>query len=492
MARLLAFAILGVLWQPCLCVVKSDNSLPNVRPPLANRTFTSQAVENYIAQLSSQPWRDPNLNVLFSNCFPNVLDRAVLRFTPDLLDPDAFIVTGDIPAMWLRDTLGELAPYFKFARAEKKLGDLLRGALRRLLKSVLLDSYANAFSLVESTGQPSPNANDKTAGMVMGVFERKYELDSLAAVLKFGNMYYESTDDPIPFRDGLWERAVKRILSTLRAEQQVDGSSPYSFQRQAFEPTDTLSHGNGWPAAYTGMVRTAFRPSDDAVTFPFNIPANAMIAVELNRTAALVSKLLDQPNLASQVTSLSGEIADAVWKHGVFSHPVSKGRVFAYEVDGMGNAYFADDANVPSLLSLPFLGFLSEANPIYLETRTMLLSTQTNPWFFSGTAPAGIGGPHVGVGYVWPMSLIVQALTSINDTRTAELLDELVLSSAGTGLMHESYWLDNVTQFTRPWFGWANSLLAELILKLSKEKPSLLFHNTSIVERLSSAAPMIV
>lgn len=87
------------------------------------------------------------------------------------------------------------------------------------------------------------------------------------------------------------------------------------------------------------------------------------------------------------------------------------GKVFAFEVDGFGSAYFMDDANIPSLLSLPYLGYVDKNDPIYKNTRKFVLS-EYNPYFFKGEAGEGIGGPHVGPGYIWPMSIIMRVYTS--------------------------------------------------------------------------------
>lgn len=466
----------------------SHHLLPHKRPAKVNRTFSSEVVDAYINATLKKPWRNQNLSVLFSNCLPNALDQAVKLFRPgtETEKPDAFIITGDIPAMWLRDSMNALLPYFRFVSADmpdSHLGALLRGALYRSMSSVMLDSYANAFALVGPKQQPSPHTQDHTSGMVMGVYERKYEVDSLASVLKLGREYYKATKDPIPFQDGDWVRTVRRIIDTYRGEQKEitainAGKAPYQFQRNTNEPTDTLSHSVGWPGRYTGMIRTAFRPSDDGAKYPYNIPVNAFAAVELESAAAMLRDLGLDAKLAEEASVLANEIKEGIRHYGVVEHPTLRKKVYAYEVDGFGNAYFSDDANIPSLLSLPYLGFVKKEDRVYLNTREMVLNERTNPWYFRGTAPAGIGGVHNGLGYVWPLSLIMQAMTSDSDEEISKLLEDLVQSSAGTGLMHESYWLNNVSTFTRPWFVWANALLGELLIRLSLEKPTLIFKNS--------------
>ena len=237
-----------------------------------------------------------------------------------------------------------------------------------------------------------------------------------------------------------------------------------------------LLDGNGVPAARTGMSKSSFRGSDDAVTLPFNIPANAMAVVELRKVANMIDELSgsDQTDLVLSMRSLADEIEEAVEKFGKITHSVTGKVVYAYEVDGFGSAYFMDDANIPSLLSLPYLGYVNADDETYLNTREAVLSTRTNPFYFSGEAGEGVGGPHKGYGMVWPMAIAVRALTSLDRDEVMGCLKMLVKSSAGRGFIHESFWKDNVTQFTRPWFAWANSLFSEVITMIIDEHPSII------------------
>jgi len=302
------------------------------------------------------------------------------------------------------------------------------------------------------------------------IFERKYELDSIVAVMKLSVEYYEATGDTSVFNSN-WTLAIETILNTIQVQQ--GGSTeynPYFFQRTTTVPTDTLMFGTGAPANRCGLSKSPFRPSDDATTFPFLIPSNAFAVVYLRA----ISKLLPS-NLAQFAQDLANQIDMAIQQYAIINHP-AYGQVYAYEIDGYGNFIIMDDANIPSLFSLPYLGYVSNSDPVYLRTRNVLWSSR-NPYFFSGSAGSGIGGPHDGLGWIWPMSIIMKALTSDNDTEIMDCLNLLIQASAGTGFMHESFWLDNVGSYTRPWFGWANSLFGELIINIAETKPYLIFNS---------------
>lgn len=434
---------------------------PSRRPPLAERCFTSVAVEQCITRLTGRLRGDPELAWLFANCFPNTLDTTVRVGTDETGRPDTFVVTGDIPAMWLRDSTAQVWPYLPLAREDTALRGLLVGVINRQVRCVLLDPYANAF-------EPDPAAchwaSDHTA-MRPGVHERKYELDSLCAVLRLSRGYHAATGDTDPF-DSCWLEALDLILATLRQEQQGnvgDGEPPYMFARTTTNATETLAlYGRGHPARPCGLIRTAFRPSDDAALLPYHIPANAMATVELRAVAALLAGPLNQPERARAAAVLADEVDTAIRAHGVMQHPAC-GEVYAYEVDGYGSAYFMDDANVPSLLSLPYLGYVQASDPLYQATRRAVLGPH-NPYHFTGRAAAGVGGPHIGLGHVWPLSILMRGLTSQDGAEIHECLETLKRTHAGTGFMHEAFWKDDPGRFTRPWFAWANTLFGELVL----------------------------
>ncbi len=425
------------------------------RPASEARRFTSPAIETAITEVSAQ-MADSELALLFGNCLPNTLDTTVQFVDGDR--PDTFVITGDIHAMWLRDSTAQVWPYLPFAKEDARLQRLLAGVVNRQVRCVLIDPYANAFN---RGMEGSEWADDRTA-MRPELHERKWELDSLCAVLRLSHGYWRATGDTSPF-DADWLAAMQLIVQTMRVEQRQDGSSPYRFQRKAWSPTDTLPFdGQGWPARPNGLIVSGFRPSDDACQLPYLIPAN-FFAVSALRQLAELATALAHAQLAAKAQALALEVEAAL---------PTAGRL-PYEIDGYGNRLDMDDANLPSLLSLPYLGALAVDDPRYVSTRAFALS-EDNPFFFSGLAGRGIGGPHCGLGMIWPMSLIVQALTSTDEDEIVTCLRQLKATHAGTGFMHESFHQDDAARFTRPWFAWANTLFGELILTLASNRPHLL------------------
>jgi meiotically up-regulated gene 157 (Mug157) protein len=425
------------------------------RPAPAARCFSSPAVEAAIERVASG-MADASLARLFANALPNTLDTTV-----DFSDgprPDTFVITGDIDAMWLRDSTAQVWPYLAFARADARLQRSLAGVLNRQVRCVLIDPYANAFNKGHEGSQWS---SDHTA-MRDELHERKWELDSLCAVLRLSHGYWQATADLSPF-DADWAKAMALVLQTFRQQQRRESVGPYRFQREALNPTDSLAFdGIGWPARPNGLICSAFRPSDDACLYPYLIPANFFAVSSLRQLDQLASAL-GLTTLAADAHTLADEVEAAL--------PTTA--VLPYETDGYGNAVFMDDANVPSLLSLPYLGCLSADDPRYRATRAFVLS-EDNPFCFAGRAGRGIGGPHCGMGMIWPLALTMQAMTSTDDAEIIQCLTTLKHSDAGTGFMHESFHQDDASNYTRPWFAWANSLFGELILQLDAQRPHLL------------------
>lgn len=440
------------------------------RPFLKKRCFTSTAIEQAVSDVSGRI-RDPELAWLFSNCFPNTLDTTVDHGTDERGNPDTFVITGDIDAMWLRDSTNQVWPYLPFLREDPALRKMVEGVVRRQARCVLLDPYANAF--YKDGSRASHWKTDQTK-MLPGVHERKYELDSLCAVLRLACGYHAATGDTAPF-DTAWIRCVRTVLDTITTQQAGLGEAgyrDYTFARSGMNPADTIPFGTGHPGARCGLSKSPFRPSDDGSHLPFPIAANAMAVVCLRQTASLLRRLKGRERLAQRAESIASEIAGAISRFGVVKHP-DCGRIFAYEVDGFGSHYLMDDANVPSLLSLPYLGFVKASHPIYQRTRSFVLSGR-NPYFYKGRAGQGVGGPHVGQGFIWPMALVMQAMTSSSEQEIAVCLRTLKRSHAGTGFMHETFWKDDPKKFTRSWFAWANTIFGELIVKLDRERPGFL------------------
>lgn len=437
------------------------NTFATRRPAPELRKFSTASVEALTDRVASEIF-DPELAWLFRNCLPNTLDTTIDYQESD--GPDSFVITGDIPAMWLRDSAAQVWPFLPLARSDEKLRAMLAGVIRRQAGGILLDPYANAYYRDPVLG----HWKDDRTEMRPGVHERKWELDSLAYFVRLSHGYWAATGDVSPFGE-TWRAAMAAMFGLLEIEQGAGQRSRYSFER----PGGTVlpQGGRGRPSAECGLIRCAFRPSDDMVTFPFLVPANAMMAVALRDIGVLLDTL-GCAELLSQASRFSAEIFAALEELAVVEHPVH-GEIWAYEVDGLGGVHLMDDANVPSLLSLPYLGFCENADPRYLRTRGFCLSGD-NPHFVTGTAGTGIGSPHTGPGTIWPMSLTMQALTATDDGEILACLRQLVASHAGTGFMHESFHADDAGSFSRPWFSWANTLFGELMVTVAEERRHLL------------------
>ena len=441
------------------------------RPKTGNRKFISKAVEENIAKIKASI-ADAELCELFENCYPNTLDTTI-NFRIENNKPDTFVITGDINAMWLRDSTAQVWPYLPLANDDEHLKDMLEGVINRQTKCILIDPYANAFNYTTSDSEWK---NDLTA-MKPELHERKWEIDSLCYPVKLAHGFWKTTKDSSCF-DSNWREATRLILKTFREQQRKDGAGPYKFGRVTAWSTDTVpGNGYGNPIKPVGLIASIFRPSDDATIYPFNIPSNFFAVISLRQLAEIYQSALNDYKFASACLALAAEVEDALRKYAVGKH-LEYGKIYAYEVDGFGNKLFMDDANVPSLLSLPYLGCFSNKDAFYQNTRKFLLS-EDNPYFFKGVAAKGIGSPHTLVDRIWTISIIMQAITSDDDDEIIGCLKHLKSTHAGTGFMHESFHKDNADDFTRKWFAWANSLFGELIMKLFNERPELLKKNYS-------------
>ncbi len=436
------------------------------RPPLEARKFTSEAVENAIARVKKDI-ADAELAWLFENCFPNTLDTTVRAGTLDG-KPDTFVITGDIDAMWLRDSAAQVWPYLPLALQEKKLQNMLAGVVHRQTRCILIDPYANAFNYGATGSEWAKDLTD----MRPELHERKWEIDSLCYPVRLAHGYWKTTGDTSIF-DDKWRQASHLIVETWRIQQRKNDKGPYTFQRVTSAATDTLpGYGRGNPTRPVGLIHSGFRPSDDACIYPFLIPSNLFAAKSLEQLAEIYAHVVYDTVFARVCSQFAGELRALVTQYARVQHP-RYGEIYAYEVDGFGNRLFMDDSNVPNLLSLPYLGACAANDKIYRNTRAFVLSGD-NPYFFSGTAGAGIGGPHVGLDMIWPLALTMRALTSNDDAEIVAALRTLKHTHAGTGFMHEAFHKDNPQRFTRKWFAWANTLFGELILKIHAERPHLL------------------
>jgi meiotically up-regulated gene 157 (Mug157) protein len=440
---------------------------PVVRAARNKRRFESNAIEQAISRFQRDV-KDPELRWLFENCFPNTLDTTV-SFRLKNNRPDTYVITGDIDAMWLRDSSAQVWPYINFVKEDLHLKQLIAGVINRQTACILKDPYANAF--YDDPARVGEWAHDLT-DMKPGIHERKWEIDSLCYPLRLSYRYWQLTGDTAPF-DAQWRNAVQTILKTFREQQRKTGDGPYHFERKTSWATDSAPLGGyGYPVNPVGLICSTFRPSDDATIYLFLIPSNFFAVVSLRQAAEMVTKIFKDPILSKELSTLAGEVEEALKKYGVIDHP-DYGRIYPYEVNGFGSFNLMDDANVPSLLGLPYIGAVEPDDEIYQNTRRMLLSPH-NPFFYKGQAGEGIGGPHAGKNMIWTLGIIMRGLTSQSEAEIRQCLHILKSTHAGTGFMHESFHKDDAKVFTRKWFAWANTLFGELLWKTYTTAPKLL------------------
>ena len=425
-----------------------------LRPPEEVRTFRSEAVDAKIASVAAKI-KNKTVRDMFEACYPNTLDTTVKG--------DGYVITGDIDAMWLRDSAAQVWPYLRHVGEDAKLKELVRKLILRQFANMRLDPYANAFYADE---EKEGEWKDDMTDMKPGLHERKYEIDSLCYPIRLAHGYWKASGDTTVF-SGEWENTLRIVLRTFREQQRKGGQeTSYRFQRWTKTPVDTLGNGGrGNPVRPVGLIASAFRPSDDATILPFLVPSNFFAVDVLRKSSEILRATGGDAALAKECDALADEVHDALMKHAVVDTE-RWGRVYAFEVDGYGGRILMDDANAPSLLSLPYLCGVDRHDPVYVNTRRMILSPEGNPYCFRGKALEGIGSPHTGLGKVWPMSLIMRILTSEDDDEIRAAMKMLVDTTAGTGFMHESVNADDPADFTRSWFAWANTLFGEVVLEL--------------------------
>ena len=423
-----------------------------------------EKVRNRLQPLRGTLERVPGLWDMFEKCFVNTLETTVRA----LSEGDTFVITGDIDAMWLRDSTAQVLHYIRFAD-EPEVAALIEGLIARQAKCILIDPYANAFNVTDNgrhwtddLPEPSP-----------WVWERKYEIDSLCHPLLLAWRYFEKTGSA-RFMTDEFHRALDAIVTTFETEQRRD-TSGYYFIRHDCPPQDTLSHGGrGAPVGYTGMIWSGFRPSDDACQLGYLVPSN-LYAAKVMAYAADFARRMGDEALAARAEKVKSDVMAGIERFALVNDAVY-GQVYAYETDGLGHYVMMDDANVPSLLALPYLGICDRDDALYRRTRAWVLSRR-NPFYAEGARGAGVGSPHTPKGYVWPIALCIQALTSDDEDEVAGLLRTLMDTTAGTGFMHESFDPNDPERFTRPWFAWANSMFGELVYDTVERMPK-------VIERL--------
>ncbi|MBQ3705155.1 MAG: glycoside hydrolase family 125 protein [Clostridia bacterium] len=387
---------------------------------------------------------------MFQSCFLNTLETTVKCREPG----NTFVITGDIEAMWLRDSTAQVLQYIRFAD-DPAVSEIIEGLLARQAACIAIDPYANAFNETASGKHwtvdiPEPDPR---------VWERKYEVDSLCWPLLLADRLEKKTGRRTMLTPE-FHRMLRTIVDVFRTEQNHEKSGYYFIRHSPYPEPDLGEDGRGAPVARTGMTWSGFRPSDDACTYGYLVPSNLFA---LRALSALIrfARILEDDALARDANRLRQEIQEGLDQYAVVQTE-KYGEIWAYETDGLGHHLLMDDANCPSLLSLPWLEICDRNDPRYLRTRSFVLSAD-NPFYCTGSAAHGVGSPHTPRGFIWPIALCVQILTSVEDREAADALRMLLTTHADTRLMHESFDPDDPARFTRSWFAWANSMFGEAI-----------------------------
>lgn len=417
-------------------------------------TTIPRSLQTIIDEVQTAFPNNKKLNDLFARCFVNTYSTTL----QPMEDGTTFVITGDIPAMWLRDSAAQVRPYLLAANEDEKIKDMLTGVVNRQIKFILHDPYANAFNAGPSGDRYHEDQTEMTAWM----WERKYEIDSLCYPLQLAYLLWKTTGDTAHLGAEFHE-AVRTIVEVFKTEQHHEEKSAYRFERETQLHTETLIRdGLGSEVGHTGMTWCGFRPSDDACTYGYLVPANMFAVVALGYAAEMCETVLEEEALAKECRDLAAEIRTGIEKHGVIDHP-HFGKIYAYEVDGRGNYLLMDDANVPSLLAAPYLGYCDYEDEVYQNTRKFILS-RNNPFYYEGSVAKGIGSPHTPDHYVWHIALAIQGMTSIHQEERDELLETFLRTDGETGFMHEGFNASKPEEFTREWFAWSNTMFSEFIL----------------------------
>ncbi|MBR4465507.1 glycoside hydrolase family 125 protein [bacterium] len=456
--------VLSLVLLLVLSAAAEEAKFEDKRPAAEKRCFRSEAVEKQIVDLKDKLTAvDPKLYWMFANCFPNTLDTTV-RYSKKDGDDDTFVITGDIDAMWLRDSAAQVWPYLRYVGMDEPLRRLIRGVIRRQFSCILIDPYANAFN----DGPKGSHWQSDETEMKPELHERKYEIDSLCYPVRLAYAYWKKTGDATIF-DEKWLKAVRSIISVFKDQQNWNGfKNGYHFRRETAAYHDTRSNGGyGHPGKACGLIASAFRPSDDSTIFPYLIPSNFFAVSILKKAAEILRTVNKEEDLAKECEQLAEQVDSAIKKYAVAEHP-KYGKIYAFEVDGFGGVLLMDDSNAPSLLSLPYLTDVKSDDPIYQNTRKFVWS-EDDPYFFKGKAGEGIGGPHCGLDRPWPMSVIMKGLTTNDRAEKEWCVKQILNTDGGTGFIHESFNKNNAKDYSRSWFAWANTLFGELIIEMYVE-----------------------
>lgn len=413
-----------------------------------------KTIDSMIETVRSKFGEDHKIARMFEDCISNTL-RTTIKTQED---GSVFVITGDIPAMWLRDSSCQLRPFLLFAKEEVEIRKMITGLIKKQVECILTDPYANAFN-------ESANGNgfqDDRTDMKPELWERKYEIDSLCYPLQLSYLFWKNTGCTEHFNEK-WLEAAEKVIGVWETEKNHEENSPYIFERSNCVHTDTLSRGGKGALVKKdiGLTWSGFRPSDDACIYGYLIPSNMLASVVLDGVAEIAADIYGNKELADRAKNFAAEIRAAIDKYAIV--PGTEKEFYAYEVDGFGQYNVMDDANLPSLLSMPYIGYCDKNDEKYLNTRNVVLS-ERNPYYYKGEVLTGIGSPHTESRYVWSMALCMQGITSDSEEEKQKIFEMLERSDGGTNLMHESIFADDASSYTRPWFSWANSVFCEFVM----------------------------
>lgn len=376
---------------------------------------------------------------------------GVLKYNAD---GTTFCYTGDIHAMWLRDSSAQVLQYLQFMTKDAEVRSMVKGLIKKQLEFIRRDPYANAFNEDGS------------------VFERKFEIDSLCYPVWLAYNYYEITGDKSIF-DVFFRMTAEKIIDTFKAEQnhsdnnyRISNESDRAVGSHSFDPDCKL-------------IWSGYRPSDDVCYYKYFIPGNMFAVATLERLNDVYSSIRSDEALATRCADMAAEIRNAIETYGVYNHPVY-GKIYAFEVTGRNGdinsaeeKLLMDAANIPSLISAPWLGYSSNTDQTYLNTRAFVLSDD-NPYYYSGVYASGIGDPHDMVGSTnnphkdipvpWHMAIAMQALTSSSEEEVATCVKYMTDTTAGTYVMHEAFNANAPNDYSRDFFTWPCSLYAHTVI----------------------------
>lgn len=423
---------------------------------MGEKRVLSQSIENLLKKIEDVFKEEPKVADMFRRCYTNTLNTTVKRME----DGSSYVITGDIPAMWLRDSVAQLRPYLILAKEDEEIRDIIVGLIKRQFAYILIDPYANAFN-------EEPNGNcweEDETDMNSWVWERKYEIDSLCYPVQLAYLLWKNTGKTQHF-DQQFIEGVRRILEVFEIEMYHEEKSSYRFVRRNSFYTDTLSRdGKGaLVKSGVGLIWSGFRPSDDACTYGYLIPSNMLAVVILEYIHEIAKIVPEMENLGRRALEMAEIVRKAIDTFGV-TKVEGIGDVYAYEVDGYGQFNLMDDANVPSLLSMSYIGYKPSDPKLEKHTREYILS-ERNPYYYKGTCAEGIGSPHTPVRYIWHISMAIEGLISESKEKKYEIIKQMMATDGGKGMMHEGFDVDNPEKYTREWFSWANAMFCELVLQ---------------------------